>query len=170
MLGNPGGTGGHGPEVAGELVLVSAGNRRVAVSSEELVEVAVDPHISHLLVALLEDQPREPAAQCSGDIVPQVWTRGLWSEPIRIAGFEPFEHRSAVGPEAQVLALGQAEHVGADQPPRPRPHALFKVGSDAAGQNEAARPWVVVDSPLDRAEHAGDFLPLIEKHRFRPTA
>lgn len=83
MLGNPGGTGGHGPEVAGELVLVSAGNRRVAVSSEELVEVAVDPHISHLLVALLEDQPREPAAQCSGDIVPQVWTRGLWSEPIR---------------------------------------------------------------------------------------
>ena len=76
---------------------------------------------------------------------------------------EPCGSRIAQPPD---LALGEAEHLEADQPPRARPSDMLELGPHTAGEDESPRVPVIVNRPLHRGQHFGHFLPLVEQDGF----
>jgi hypothetical protein len=65
------------------------------------------------------------------------------------------------------LPLRQSVQDQPDDPAGTWPHRRGQIGFDAAGEQESARPRVIVDRPLDRTEDLRDFLPFIDQYGFR---
>ena len=105
---------------------------------------------------------RETRDQDLANIAAQVrWICGLanrvWSlvgeyveEPVLLGGPFPF-------------ACGQPEHGDANEPTRSWPQLSIFLRAHRAGDDETARRRVEVDGALDRSEHRGDHLPLVDQ-------
>lgn len=141
------------------------------ISGEQLSEVAIEPRGAVLV--------SQRACRDLGEATPErelhvVGNAGLPVGPgelVGVGGGEPIDEPRSIAPDvASHFALGETEHLDADEAARAGPGRLCELGAHAAGEDEAPRTVVVVDRPLHRAEHLGNLLPLVEHERFTAPA
>jgi hypothetical protein len=163
---------GHPTGTCGDRLQVPAKPDRIAdragepdVPGDDLIEIARQPPRVGPLGAG-EGGLREAATQPPGHILPDVRRLGRQRQ-LAVTGDQPVQQGRAAGPTLE-LPLDQAVHGHPDDAAGGRPAGRGQIGLGRPGEHEPARHRVIVHGPLDRAEHLGHDLPLVDEQRKRP--
>ena len=156
---------GQSGQVTAQQLRVAARRYRRNVTGDHLLDVAVEPSPPRRR-RRAQRRLGEAALKHQVQVVADVDLLRGRSQRRHSLSDDAIEERRAADSSAQ-LAHRQAVHRNLQKTAGPRPDTILQLGADGAGEDEPARPRIVIDGPLDRAEDIRRFLPLVDDNRLR---